>query len=299
MCATNYLCTNLISVSIPNSVTKINASAFARCSSLTDVEIPNSVTEIEYSAFMWCSSMKSLVLPKSLVKIGGGAFEGCSKLETVYCYAETPPDMPIGALDIFIYSYIEYATLYVPSSAIDVYRKSLYWSNFGTILPITECDKCERPIVNYADGRIYFSSSTEGCNFHYTIIDEDTTTETVSNGVVDLNATLHISVYAEADGYSRSDITTATLCWIDGTLSSDGIETARVEKRPIIVSCNGGTLHIKGVQSGESIMVYSTNGMLIGSAIARDNEVSINAHQLNENVAIIKVGENSIKVSLK
>ena len=47
-------CSNLISVTIPNSVTSIGSDAFRRCSSLTSVNIPNSVTSIGSYAFWGC-----------------------------------------------------------------------------------------------------------------------------------------------------------------------------------------------------------------------------------------------------
>ena len=44
-------CTNLTSVTIPDSVTSIGSRAFSGCSRLTSVRIPDSVTSIENKAF--------------------------------------------------------------------------------------------------------------------------------------------------------------------------------------------------------------------------------------------------------
>ena len=54
---TNYECTSLTSIVIPDSVTSINASAFANCISLTSVVIGDSVTSIDYYAFGRCESL--------------------------------------------------------------------------------------------------------------------------------------------------------------------------------------------------------------------------------------------------
>ena len=47
----------MTNITIPNSVTCIDAYTFMRCSSLTSITIPNSVTSIEYGAFNECSSL--------------------------------------------------------------------------------------------------------------------------------------------------------------------------------------------------------------------------------------------------
>ena len=49
-----YCCTDLTSVSIPNSVTSIGVRAFYGCSSLTSVSIPSNVNSIDVGAFMGC-----------------------------------------------------------------------------------------------------------------------------------------------------------------------------------------------------------------------------------------------------
>ena len=69
-------CGNLISVTIPNSVTSIE-NAFFSCTSLTSVEIPNSVTNIA-GAFSWCRALSSVTIPNSITSIGDFAFFWCS-----------------------------------------------------------------------------------------------------------------------------------------------------------------------------------------------------------------------------
>ncbi|MBO7476350.1 MAG: leucine-rich repeat domain-containing protein [Salinivirgaceae bacterium] len=57
-------CPNLISVTIPNSVTTI-VSAFNGCSKLESINIPNSVTDIR-NAFYGCTSLTSISIPDSI-----------------------------------------------------------------------------------------------------------------------------------------------------------------------------------------------------------------------------------------
>ena len=60
-------------------------------------------------------------------------FNNCENLTDFYCHAETPPKTGGGDFDG---AYINYATLHVPTSAIEVYRSTKPWSEFGSIVAI-------------------------------------------------------------------------------------------------------------------------------------------------------------------
>ena len=79
-----YDCSNLTSITIPNSVTSIGNVAFSRCSGLTSVEIPNSVTSIGGYAFQVCSNLTSITIPNSVTRIGAQAFNACPMLSSVH-----------------------------------------------------------------------------------------------------------------------------------------------------------------------------------------------------------------------
>ena len=70
-------------VVVPDGVTRIRDSAFARCSSLTSITLPNSVTKIGKYAFAYCSSLTSITAPNSVTTIGEMAFYGCSSLTSI------------------------------------------------------------------------------------------------------------------------------------------------------------------------------------------------------------------------
>ena len=81
-----YLCRNkgnLLSITIPNSVTSIGKGAFFGCSSLSSITIPNSVTSIGEYAFYDCSSLASVIIGNSVKSIGNEAFYNCSFLTTI------------------------------------------------------------------------------------------------------------------------------------------------------------------------------------------------------------------------
>lgn len=73
-------CTNLISISIPNSVTEIGQEAFQYCIRLTSIAIPNGVTNIGRYAFKHCTGLTSVNIPNCETEISYKAFEGCTGL---------------------------------------------------------------------------------------------------------------------------------------------------------------------------------------------------------------------------
>ena len=76
-------CTNLTSVTIPNSVTSIGHAAFQGCKSLKSITIPNSVMSIFDFAFSECNGLTSVIIPNSVTNIGHYAFENCVGLTSM------------------------------------------------------------------------------------------------------------------------------------------------------------------------------------------------------------------------
>ena len=80
-------CSSLTSITIPEGVTSIGEGVFRNCSSLTSITIPEGVTSIGDRAFQNCSSLTSITLPSSVTSIGDWAFLGCYALAEVYNYS--------------------------------------------------------------------------------------------------------------------------------------------------------------------------------------------------------------------
>ena len=76
-------CTNLTSVTIPNSVLYIEKHAFENCSSLTSINIPDFLRSIGEYAFSNCQSLTSVTIPNYVWSIGSYAFENCSSLTSI------------------------------------------------------------------------------------------------------------------------------------------------------------------------------------------------------------------------
>ena len=73
----------MVSVTIPSSVSQIGPSAFAQCSALQNVVLPDKLKTISESLFNWCGNLKEIRLPAQLEKIAGYSFQGCSSLSAV------------------------------------------------------------------------------------------------------------------------------------------------------------------------------------------------------------------------
>jgi hypothetical protein len=65
------------------TVNAIGQDAFADCSDLTSITIPNSVTSIGLRAFQSCSKLNSITIPNSVTSIGSKAFYGCTGLTSI------------------------------------------------------------------------------------------------------------------------------------------------------------------------------------------------------------------------
>ena len=71
------------SVTIPDGVTEISASAFKGNTTVTSVTIPDSVTTIMSESFKDCTSLTKVVLPKKLKYVPDSCFKNCTALTEV------------------------------------------------------------------------------------------------------------------------------------------------------------------------------------------------------------------------
>lgn len=76
-------CTALASITIPDTVKKIDDGAFRNCTALKSIVVPDSVEEIGEQAFLGCTALSSVTLSNKVNEIKGLTFSDCANLESV------------------------------------------------------------------------------------------------------------------------------------------------------------------------------------------------------------------------
>ena len=76
-------CTNLTSVTIPETITSIGQAAFQSCTQLTNVNLSSGLKEVAKYAFSSCWRLESIVLPNGITNIADFVFSNCMGLEDI------------------------------------------------------------------------------------------------------------------------------------------------------------------------------------------------------------------------
>ena len=280
-------------------VASLGDFCFSGCDGLTSITIPSSVTSLGTSCFEGCSRLTSITIPSSVTSLGGeGCFWDCLNLKTVYFegkYCKSNyADLKIPTISI-----IKVPTEYLQGykSAFGSDYKFIYAWNPGETgddnKPVTQCST---PSVSYGEGKLMFACETTGAKYHYTITDTDIKSDALSeNGDVSLSAAYNIYVYATADGYKASDKAKATLYWIDANLDT-GTNINMVKTRGVVASAHDGIVTLSGLDNGEVVKFYATDGKYLGSSVAANGAAS---YAVNESLVIAKVGKDSMKIAVK
>lgn len=255
---------------------------------------------IKKQTFQWCSKLQKLIIPASVQYIYQQAFSGCNALTEVVAQPETPP---------FIYNdtFSNYnCTLKVPDAGKDAYLAHDIWKLFNKIQTLSgediETPKCATPSISYGGKKLTFGCATEGGEYVYTIKDADV--KTGYDSEVSLAATYEISVYATKTGYDNSDVATATLVWNTATFTVTTEPTAVREltnshDAPLLIQSNNGVITIQGADDGQQVRVYGIDGTQAGAAVSRNGTVQVNTSLQPGSVAIIKIGDRSVKTVVK
>jgi hypothetical protein len=74
---------------------------------------------------------------------------------------------------------------------------------------------------------------------------------------------------------------------------------AQVRANAVLIQSENGRITVNGADDGSNISVYSTNGMLNGTAISHNGDAVVNTDLHTGSIAIVKIGDKSVKVILR
>ena len=103
-------CTDLTSITLPDTLSSIGEGAFRSCTALRAINIPDQVNIIAEEAFFGCASLEAIRIPGTLQIIREDAFNHCSSLKYIFydgtysgwtrlCEAYINPDIGIFCTD--------------------------------------------------------------------------------------------------------------------------------------------------------------------------------------------------------
>ena len=247
---------------IPNSVTSIGKWSFSGCSGLTTITIPNSVTSIGWGAFSDCSGLTSVTIPNSVTSIGNSAFSGCSGLTSVTIHNNVT-----SISDWAFHNCSGLTSVTIPNSVTSIGNAAFSGCNISVVI-----SQIELPFA--ITGKDFADRSFSMNTFN--------------------NATLYVPV-GTIDKYKETE------GWKDFVHIEEGVTdgVAQVPANAVLIQSNGGQLTIQGVGDGTQVSVYSINGTEAGKAISKNGCASISTNLQAGSVAIIKIGEKSVKVVVK
>ena len=311
-----YACSSLIEITIPEGVTSIGDNAFSHCYILTAITIPEGVTSIGNESFVDCNGLTSITFPANsqLMSIGERAFQGCSSLieitipegvtsigkeaffyceslATIICKATTPP-----TIGMTFDSMHESIPVYVPEASVEAYKAAEGWSDFENIVPI---ETCATPTISYVGGKIVLTCETEDVEFITKVVNENDATYTKAE--FDYIPKQTFTVYAVKEHCETSVPVSLTICWVPCEENHEGGTTdiLTIPSHPVLIQCQGGVITLSGLAEDTEVAVLTTNGIDVATATATNGTATLTTNLTAGTIAIVKIGENSIRVMIK
>jgi len=328
---------SLTGIELPNSLVKISEESFAGCSKLEKISVPSTVNIIGENCFSGTNNLRIIKLyNQTPPSINENSFANLNYLTATLYVPDNSVEiyknteiwasfnfiLPISKSDvknklIYIVDGEEYKIYEIetgvaitpePTPKKDGYTFS-GWSDIPETMPAHDVivtgtftknkEKCANPTIKYENGKLNMECTTDGVTYVTNITVADATQ--YYDATIQLSATYNISVYATKEGYDNSETVTATLCWIDQQPKTEGITDGivNVTAKAVLIKSNGGMLTVEGVDDGETIDVYTINGVNRGSVVSQNGMASIDSNIQSGNVAIVRIGQKSVKVIVK
>ena len=100
---------------------------FQNCSNLTSISLPSTLTKILDDAFNGCTSLTAIEIPENVNQIWSGAFAGCTSLQTIRVRSRVPADF-YKRTNANIFPKNEGMKIYVPDGTVDTYKQK--WAEY-------------------------------------------------------------------------------------------------------------------------------------------------------------------------
>lgn len=280
-----FNCSSMLTLTIPIEVESIDVSAFQGCSSLESVIIPDKVTQIADYTFAGCSGLKSISLPNSITSIGVSAFSNCRELEAIEipeqvsyigkeafwkCYNITSVKIPNGVSRIGSSAFLQCHSL-----------KEIFLSKNLVELP----------------EKLFYGCSSITDVYCYSTTPPTAASDVFSNTSIS-DAILHVP------GLSLNAFK-ATKPWVNFkkiiALDNENSESlvTQMAAKAVMVKAEGGQLIIEGANDNTNISVYTIDGVQVGTSTSINGVASINTSIPKNSVAIVKIGNKSVKIMMR
>ena len=135
--ATNTLLKGCKNTVTPDDIAIIGHNAFLSINELNTITIPNSVERLETSAFAGCNSLTTITLPSNISYIGDGALNCCG-LTSIVSKSPTPPT---AYNSLWEYGYDNSfmgvnrdIPIYIPIGTMDAYSNAPGWDYFTNFI---------------------------------------------------------------------------------------------------------------------------------------------------------------------
>ena len=85
--------------------------------------------------------------------------------------------------------------------------------------------------------------------------------------------------------------------WPD--INTDITPAAEFTAMPVLIQSNGGMVTVQGAEDGTLVSIYTSAGMQAGSTVSRNGMATLSTSLQTGSVAIIKIGERTVKVIMR
>ena len=260
------------------SVTSIGSHAFQNCYNLTSVAIPNSVTSFDSGAFQGCSALTTITIPNSVTTIGFAAFHGCKELTSI-----TIPN-GLAFIDDFVFASTGLTSITIPNGVTSIGNTALSWCCLTSIT-------IGSGVTSIEDNA--FSLNRNMTDVYCMAEEVPYTSPSAFDGSLNESSTLHVSdqsleAYKAASPWNKFK-----------NIVGDATGISRIHNNSVQVQQENGHITVEGVDDGTAVSVYDIKGVQIGSAIVEGGKVFIPTNLQTGNIAIVKIKDKSIKVTIK